>query len=142
MKVSLNSENFQFFSLLCLPRDSAFAGLVPAFMSNLIFITMLEHFFGQRPKVRPTYDDKALTILLATESDGNGNTVIMPKCVEVENNPACLLTFEDFRLQAMLDAGIKPQHLAISQDNRIGITDSEINAFAERVNNILSNSEN
>lgn len=100
---------------------------------------MLEHFFGQRHKVSPIKDDKPLTYLLASDTDNNGQSVVVTKCVEVENNPACMLSFSDFTLQAMLAAGIKPQHLSISADNRIGISDKEINDFASRVETLLSN---
>lgn len=100
---------------------------------------MLNHFFGQRHKELPSMDDKPLTYLLATETDNKGQSVIVNKCVEVANNPACLLSFSDFTLQSMIASGIKPQHLAISADNRIGISDKEISEFASRVESLLSN---
>lgn len=99
---------------------------------------MLEHFFGQRYREPAPIVDKPLTYLNAVETDNQGNSVKVVKCVETSDNPFALLSFTDFTLESMLASGIKPQHLNIDKSVAIGVDDSAILAFESRVNDILS----
>lgn len=71
-------------------------------------------------------------IVLISETDSDGKTVIVEKDINTSINPACSLDYSDFALQRMLETGVSYKALQINPDLRLGF-DDEINAFNERL---------
>ena len=90
----------------------------------------LDRFFYDNRKSKPACYRP--TVLLAPEVGDNGLTRVVPKVLELVDNPLRGLSFSDFSLANCLAAGITQKDIAIAPDLRLGF-DHEIDAFTDRL---------
>ena len=98
--------------------------------TNEVQIEPLDRFFYDNRKKKPQSPQP--TIALCPEVGENGITRIVPKVLELVENPFAGLSFDDFSLSKCLAAGIQQKDIAISPDLRLGF-DQEIDAFTDRL---------
>lgn len=100
---------------------------------NEVQSNLLDRFFYDNRKKKPAVLQP--TIALCPEVGDNGVMRVVPKVLELVDNPLRGLSFDDFSLSKCLAAGIQQKDIAISPDFRLGF-DQEIDAFTDRLASI------